>query len=65
MDRVRPFMRHDMTSTVDIESGGKLNYLTKALRDETRIIDTDNISAYPYDDYILSVINELNGRNNT
>jgi hypothetical protein len=58
MERVRPFLRQDMPFTVDIESGGKLNYLTKGLRDETRIIDTDNISAYPYDDYILSVLNE-------
>jgi SAM-dependent methyltransferase len=59
MERVRAFLRQDMRFTVDIESGGKFNYLTKALRDETRIIDTDNISAYPYDDYILSVINEF------
>jgi SAM-dependent methyltransferase len=60
MERVRAFLRQDMRFTVDIESGGKFNYLTKALRDETRIIDTDNISAYPYYDYILSVINEFN-----
>lgn len=61
MQRVRRFLRQDMQFTVDIESGGKLNYLTKALRDETRIIDTDNISEHPYDDRILSVINEFDG----
>jgi hypothetical protein len=60
MERVRPFLRQDMPFTIDIERGGKLNYLTQALRDETRIIDTDNISAYTYDDYILSVLNEFN-----
>lgn len=61
MERVRPFLRQDMPFTVDIESGGKLNYLTKALREETRIIDTDNISGYPYDEYILSLLSAFNG----
>jgi SAM-dependent methyltransferase len=59
MQLVRPFLRHDMQSTVDIGSGDKLNYLTNALREETRIIDTDNISAYPYDEYILSLLKEF------
>jgi SAM-dependent methyltransferase len=60
MERVRDSMRQDMPCTVDLASGGKLNYLTNALRKETCIIDTDNVSSHPYDEQILSLVNEFN-----
>jgi SAM-dependent methyltransferase len=36
---------------------GRLNFLTKGLRRETRITNTDNVSANPYDDEMLKLIN--------
>ncbi len=59
MDRVRPFLRQDLPYTVDIASGGKINYLTDALRNETHIVDSDNVSGWPYDGDTLSVLHNF------
>jgi SAM-dependent methyltransferase len=37
--------------------GWKVNYLSETLRRETRIIDTDNISALEYDPNVIAMIN--------
>ena len=36
--------------------GGRLNFLTRELRNETRIVDTENVSANPYDDEMMKRI---------
>lgn len=59
MERLRPWLRQDMFSTSDKERGGMLNYLTPALRAESRIIDTENISGYAYDSQILQLVDEF------
>jgi len=61
MDLLRPFLRKDLPYTVDIESGGKVNYLTEAIRKEARITDTDNVSGWPYDQFILFVLHNIVG----
>jgi len=59
MERISPLLRHDMPFTKDPESGGKVNYLTQSLRDETRIVDTQNVSGWPYDAQTLAVVEEF------
>lgn len=61
MERLRPFLRDDLPFTEDPDAGGKLNYLTQSLRDETRIVDTDNVSGWPYDARILSFLEQFPG----
>jgi len=61
MDRVRPVLRCDLPFTEDVASGGKVNFLTRSLRDETRIVDTENVSGWPYDSQVLAVLDEFSG----
>jgi SAM-dependent methyltransferase len=56
MEKVRPFLRRDVIH--DWNDDGKVNYLTEALRRETKIVDTDNISALGYDPAIIAMINK-------
>ena len=46
MERLKPFLRSDMEHRWE---NGKVNYLTKALRDEAGIADTDHVSSLGYD----------------
>lgn len=58
MERLRPLLRRDMPFTEDAASGGRVDFLTDALREETRIVDTGNVSCWPYDAPILAVVEE-------
>jgi len=54
MDRLRPSLRTDVDhSWTDT---GKVSYITDALREETKIIDTDNVSSLGYDAAVDSMI---------
>jgi SAM-dependent methyltransferase len=56
MEKIAPLLRRDMPFTEDPASGGKVNYLTQSLRDETKIVDTENVSGWPYDAQTLAVV---------
>lgn len=51
--RLKPRLRLDMAH---VWEGGRVNYLTEALRQSTRIIDTDNVSSHGYDATALALI---------
>jgi SAM-dependent methyltransferase len=53
VERLKPHLRTDMAYRVD---DGRLNFLTRELRKETRIADTDNVSANPYDEEMMRLI---------
>jgi SAM-dependent methyltransferase len=53
LERLRPHLRRDMAYRVE---GGRLNFLTRELRKETRIADTENVSANPYDEEMVKLI---------
>jgi SAM-dependent methyltransferase len=53
LDRLKPHLRPDMPSRVE---NGRLNFLTRELRRETRIADTENVSANPYDEEMMRLI---------
>jgi SAM-dependent methyltransferase len=61
MDRIHSLLRWDLPFTKDLASGGKVNFLTQSLRDETRIVDTDNVSSWPYDAQIVALLEEFAG----
>jgi Methyltransferase domain len=54
MTRLAPFLRKDMPSTVSED--GTINYLTEQLREETRIIDTLNVSSHNYDLNMIALV---------
>lgn len=56
MERLRPYLRTDMTC---VWAGGKANYLTPELRAATAISDTDAVSANNYDADVLAMIDQL------
>ena len=58
MDRIKPFLRTDMAH---VWRDGRADYLTDALRAETRIIDTTNVSALGYDADMQAVIDKHRG----
>jgi SAM-dependent methyltransferase len=53
LHRVGPHLRTDMPYRVE---DGRFNFLTRELRKETRIADTENVSANPYDDEMMKLI---------
>jgi SAM-dependent methyltransferase len=53
LERLKPHVRTDMPYRVD---DGRLNFLTRELRKETRIADTENVSANPYDEEMMRLI---------
>jgi SAM-dependent methyltransferase len=53
LERLKPHVRTDMPYRVD---DGRLNFLTRQLRKETRIADTENVSANSYDEEMMSLI---------
>jgi SAM-dependent methyltransferase len=53
LDKIRPHLRRDMPLR---EEAGRLNFLTKQVRKETKIADTDNVSANPYDAHMVELI---------
>src|SRR3954469_2312507 len=53
LEKLRPHLRTDMPYRPE---GGRLNFLTRELRNETRIVDTENVSANPYDDEMMKLI---------
>jgi SAM-dependent methyltransferase len=53
LEKLRPHLRTDMPFRVE---NGRLNFLTRELRKETRITDTDNVSANPYDEEMMRLI---------
>src|SRR5947209_13075733 len=53
IERLKPHLRTDMPFRVD---DGRLNFLTRELREETRIADTHNVSANPYDEEMMRLI---------
>lgn len=58
LERIRPFLRSDMPMT---EDDGRLNFLTEALRKETRIVDTSNVSSNSYDMAVREMIKRHEG----
>ncbi len=55
MERLQPFLRLDLPH---VSRGLKLDFLTEAIRAETRIIDTEAVSGHPYDPAITELIHE-------
>lgn len=55
MRRIAPFLRQDMPHSW---RDGRVDYLTDALRAETRIIDTANVSSLGYDADMQALINK-------
>ena len=53
LEKLRPHLRHDMPFR---EEAGRLNFLTRQMRRETRIADTENVSANPYDAHMVKLI---------
>ncbi len=53
LKKLRPYLRPDMPFRVE---DGRLNFLTRELRRETGIADTDNVSANPYDHEMMRLI---------
>jgi len=53
LERLRPYLRPDMPFMIE---DGRLNFLTRELRRETRIADTENVSANLYDEEMLKLI---------
>jgi SAM-dependent methyltransferase len=53
LEKLRPYLRLDMPFRVE---DGRLNFLTRDLRKETRIAQTENVSANPYDDEMMKLI---------
>lgn len=53
VERLKPHLRTDMPFRVD---DGRLDFLTRELRKETRIADTHNVSANPYDEEMMRLI---------
>jgi SAM-dependent methyltransferase len=53
LEKLRPHLRHDMPFR---EEAGRLNFLTRQMRKETRIAETDNVSANPYDTHMVKLI---------
>jgi SAM-dependent methyltransferase len=51
--KLRTHLRSDMPFR---EEAGRLNFLTRQMRKETRIADTDNVSANPYDEHMVKLI---------
>lgn len=58
LERIKPFLRSDMPMTVD---DGRLNFLTDALRKETGIVDTANVSSNSYDTAVREMIERHEG----
>lgn len=58
LERIRPYLRSDMPMT---EEAGRLNFLTDALRQETRIVDTANVSSNSYDAAVCALIQRHEG----
>ena len=58
LERIEPFLRTDMPMQVE---DGRLNFLTDALRQETRIIDTANVSSNSYDAAVCAMIERHEG----
>ncbi|NRP21076.1 Ubiquinone biosynthesis O-methyltransferase [Ensifer adhaerens] len=54
LEKVKGCLRADMASTIDEE--GRHNFLTDAIRAETKIIDTNNISSNAYDGEMRTII---------
>lgn len=61
MTRIHPLLRWDLPFIEDLASGGKVDFLTQSLRDETRIVDTENVSSWPYDAQIEAFLDEFAG----
>jgi SAM-dependent methyltransferase len=57
MDRLRRHLRRDMSVTW---RNGKADFLTEALRRQTRLAETTNVSNNPYDPEILKLIEKYN-----
>lgn len=53
LEKLRPHLRSDMPFR---EEAGRLNFLTRQMRKETRIAKTDNVSANPYDEHMVKLI---------
>ncbi|HTU69729.1 MAG TPA: methyltransferase domain-containing protein [Candidatus Baltobacteraceae bacterium] len=56
MERLRQFLRSDMEH--HWTDDGKVSYITEALRQETQIVDTDNISSHGYDAAVGAMIDK-------
>lgn len=54
MDRLEPYLRLDMAHE---RRGLKYDFLTSELREQTRIVDTNAVSANDYDEHGLEIIN--------
>jgi SAM-dependent methyltransferase len=53
LDKLKPHLRTDMPFR---HEDGRLDFLTRELRKETRIADTENVSANPYDEEMMRLI---------
>jgi SAM-dependent methyltransferase len=53
LDKLKPHLRTDMPFR---HADGRLDFLTRELRKETRIADTENVSANPYDEEMMRLI---------
>jgi SAM-dependent methyltransferase len=53
LEKLRPHLRTDMPFRLE---QGRFDFLTRELRKETRIVDTENISANGYDDEMMQLI---------
>jgi SAM-dependent methyltransferase len=51
--KLKPHLRTDMSFR---HEDGRFDFLTRELRKETRIADTENVSANPYDDEMMALI---------
>jgi SAM-dependent methyltransferase len=53
LEKLKPHLRADMPSRIE---DGRLNFLTRELRRETRIAATENVSANPYDEEMMALV---------
>jgi SAM-dependent methyltransferase len=53
LDKLKPHLCTDMPFRIE---DGRLDFLTRELRKETRIADTENVSANPYDQEMMALI---------
>jgi SAM-dependent methyltransferase len=53
LEKLGPYLRTDMPFRLE---DGRPNFLTRELRKETRIAETENVSANPYDDEMMKLI---------
>jgi len=52
LKKLHPLLLHDVTPS----ASGKLDYLTSDLKEKYNIVDTENVSAHPYDPVIVEMI---------